>query len=98
MRVWAGAVRAGAPVGRRTLRSSARVLPGIALEVVWPEEDFMTRPADSTETKSDRAPKASQKPSGEVGHERPTDDPGRGQGDVFDDKLPPESTTERPSR
>ena len=34
-----------------------------------------------------------QKPS-EVAHERPTDDPGRGQGDVFDDKLPPESNTE----
>ena len=74
--------------------------PGIALELVWLEEDFMTRPADPTEPTSghDARKDAPQKPSGEVGHERPTDDPGRGQGDVFDDKLPPESTTERPSR
>ena len=60
----------------------------------------MTRPADPTDSKSDREPRtgAGQKPSGEVGHERPPDDPGRGQGDVFDDKLPPEPTKDRPER
>jgi hypothetical protein len=52
-------------------------------------------PADPKSGSTSGAP---QKPSAEVAHERPGDDPGRGQGDVFDDKLPPESNTERPSR
>lgn len=50
----------------------------------------MTTPSDS---KSSREPRPPQKPSSEVGHERPIDDPGRGQGDVLDDKIPAESPT-----
>ena len=80
------------------LQMSVRVASPLNLSGL--RRTFMTRPADPTEPKSNRDTQAgaSKKPSGEVGHERPTDDPGRGQGDVFDDKLPPESTTERPSR
>ena len=49
--------------------------------------------ATSKDSKSSREPQpgAQQKPSAEVGHERPADDPGRGQGDVLDDKIPAES-------
>ena len=54
-------------------------------------------PKSGTKPGGDARTGSSQKPS-EVAHERPADDPGRGQGDVFDDKLPPESKTERPSR
>jgi hypothetical protein len=49
----------------------------------------MTTPSDSKSSREPR-PGAPQKPSSEVGHERPLDDPGRGQGDVLDDKIPAE--------
>jgi hypothetical protein len=50
----------------------------------------MTTPSDSKSSREPR-PGAPQEPSSEVGHERPLDDPGRGHGDVLDDKIPVES-------
>ena len=49
----------------------------------------MTAPSDSKSSSKSRQ-ETPQTPSPEVAHERAPDDPGRGQGDVLDDKIPVE--------
>ena len=49
----------------------------------------MTAPSDSKSSSKTRQD-APRTPATEKGHERAPDDPGRGQGDVLDDKIPVE--------